>query len=77
MYQFGNLAMICAGRSDVLLQLVDGHVTIYVENGLGRQQFTAYWQDNAEVEKLIYELNHGSLRKEAFIWRNLLKQCAN
>ena len=33
MRQLGNLAIVCAGRSDVLLQIFQGQVTVHVGRG--------------------------------------------
>ena len=66
MLQLGNLAIICAERTDILLSINKGTVTVLVDSCAGGplQLFNVDWRDNEEIGKLIYELNHGSLRKE-------------
>ena len=65
MFKIGNLAIICAERSDVKLRIMSGKVTVIVGHGIKRQQFSMDWQDDTAIDKLIYQLNHGTLRKEA------------
>lgn len=65
MLQFGNLAMICAGRPDVSLAITNGSVTLCTGSGPERHQLAIDWRNNDEVSRIIYELNHGSLQKEA------------
>ena len=65
MLQLGNLAVVCAKRPGVLLQIMDGKVTVFSGCGPGRKQVSVDWQDNTAIENLIKELNFGSLSKEA------------
>ncbi len=65
MLQLGNLAVVCAKRPGVLLQIMDGKVTVFSGCGPGRKQVSVDWQDNTAIENLIKELNFGSLREEA------------
>jgi hypothetical protein len=46
MNQLGNLAIICARRSNVLMKILDGEATVCVGTGPGRQQLSAGWNDN-------------------------------
>ena len=65
MKQFGNLAVVCAKRSDgVLLQILDGKATVFLGVGSRRTSITVDWHDDNEVSKLIFELNYGKFREE-------------
>ena len=57
MKQLGNLAVICAQRPELLLQLRDGLVSVQAKN---RAAMEAVWNDDARIEKMIYELNFGA-----------------
>jgi hypothetical protein len=63
--KLGNLAVVCAQRPDVLLQIMDGTATLFVGSGPGRDRHVTDWRDDAKIEELIHELNFGTLRKEA------------
>lgn len=62
MFQLGNLAMICAKRHDIILQIKDGEAVVLVGKNK-KQVVVGCWDDN-KIDELIYELNHGSLREE-------------
>ncbi len=62
MSQLGNLAIVCAQRSDVLLVISRGDAIITVGKGDGQTSHKADWRDNERLEYLIRELNFGSLR---------------
>jgi short-subunit dehydrogenase involved in D-alanine esterification of teichoic acids len=74
MNQLGNLAIVCARRANVLLQILDGNATLCVGDGPERKSFVADRRDNARIEQLIYELNFGELavnKKEALQWKRM------
>ena len=56
MKQLGNLAVICAQRPELLMQL---------RGGLAAME--AAWNDDARIEKMIYELNFGAFSKERLV----------
>ena len=56
MKQLGNLAVICAQRPELLMQLRSGLVLVQAKN---RATMEAAWNDDARIEKMIYELNFG------------------
>ncbi len=64
MKQLGNLAIICAQRPELLLQLRGGLVLVQAEN---RAAMEAAWDDDARIEKMIYELNFGAFAKERLV----------
>ena len=59
MKQLGNLALVCANRSDVLLQIQRG--TVYFSIGMGTQMETISlaWDDDEKITALVRELNFG------------------
>lgn len=59
MKQLGNLALVCAKRLSTLLQIQDGMVSVYVGFGPDRNVLTARWDNDAEIERIIRELNFG------------------
>lgn len=61
MKQLGNLAIVCAQRSDVLLQILNGNATVFVGSGPDRKSITTDWGDDRKIAELIQELNFGSL----------------
>jgi hypothetical protein len=66
MKQLGNLAHVCAGRrKNVLLQILDGNVSVHVGEGPDKEVLTAKWTDDETVSKIIYELNHGRYSEKA------------
>ena len=52
MKQLGNLAVICAQRPELLMQLRDGLVLVQARN---RAAMEAAWNDDARIERMIYE----------------------
>ncbi len=59
MKQLGNLAIVCAKRPDVLLQIYDGYVSVHVGTGMQRTTMLAKWEDDEAISGFIYELNYG------------------
>ena len=64
MKQLGNLAVICAQRPELLMQLRDGLVLVQVKN---RAAMEAAWNDDTRIEKIIYKLNFGAFSKERLV----------
>lgn len=64
MKQLGNLAVICAQRPELLMQLRGGLVLVQAKN---RAAMEAAWNDDARIEKMIYELNFGAFSKERLV----------
>ena len=59
MKQIGNLAVVCAQRSDVLLQIQGKKVSIYVESGPQRKHISLTWDDDEMICNIVHELNYG------------------
>ena len=64
MKQLGNLAMVCARRPVTLMQLQDGRVTVYVGAGSERTALSTAWDNDAEINDIIRELNFGKYAVE-------------
>ena len=60
MKELGNLAIVCARRPEVLMQVHDGMAAVYVDTGSGRAVLHSAWNDDAGVRRVIHELNFGS-----------------
>lgn len=59
MKQLGNLAVVCAQRPEVLLQLHGGMVSIHVGEGPQRAALNAKWDDDKAISEIVHELNFG------------------
>ena len=59
MRQLGNLAIVCAQRSELLMMVHDNAVTVCVGTGPARRTLTASWNDDAEISRIIAALNFG------------------
>ena len=63
--QIGTLTIVCAKRKNVLLQILDGKVTVHVGEGPDKAHLSAEWNDDEKISGMIYELNHGKYSKNA------------
>jgi len=79
MKQLGNLALICARRRDALLQVSNGRATVFVGTGPDRCAIAAEWNDDARIERMIYELNYGKYaeKKGEFSCNTQLRKSAS
>lgn len=59
MKQLGNLAVVCAKKKDVLLQIHNGVVSVHYGAGPTRETATAKWDDDTAISAIVYELNFG------------------
>ena len=59
MSQLGNLAIICAKRENVLFQILDGIVTVYVFDDPDGGKMFADWKDDEAINEIACELNFG------------------
>ena len=67
MKQVGNLAVVCAKRPDMLLQIYGGNATVHIGLGSSRAVLTAKWDDDATINSIIHAINLGKFaeKKEA------------
>ena len=65
MKQLGNLAIVCARRRDVLLQILNGNATVFIGSGPERATLSTKWDDDDEVDRIIHALNYGEHRNVA------------
>ena len=63
MKQLGNLAIVCAQRPEVLMQIHGGIVTVHVGCGPERASLHMQWDDDAGVSRIVHELNFGKYRE--------------
>ena len=49
MKQLGNLAVVCAAKGDVLLQIHNGLVSVHYGEGPTRETATAKWDDDEAI----------------------------
>ena len=59
MKQLGNLTMVCARRPEVMMQLHEGKVSVYVGAGPERTVMGCAWDDDMTISRMIHELNFG------------------
>ena len=62
MKQLGNLAIVCAKRSDVLMQIQGSKVSVFVGQGPQREALHTRWDDDKKISDMIRELNYGKYR---------------
>lgn len=59
MKELGNLAIVCARRPDVLMQIYDGTVTVHVGAAPDRATLHSAWNDDDEIRRIVHEMNFG------------------
>ena len=59
MKQLGNLAIVCAQRPEVMMQLHGGKVSVFVGAGPDRAVMDSTWDNDAEISRIVHELNFG------------------
>ena len=57
--KLGNLAVVCAQRPDVLMQIYGSEVSVHVREGPERAVFSTKWDDDEAIQHIIRELNFG------------------
>ena len=57
MKQLGNLAVVCAQRPDVLMQIYGNEVSVHVGEGPERAVLSTKWDDDKTIQSIIRELN--------------------
>lgn len=64
MKQLGNLAIVCANRPEVLMQIYGGKVAVHVGADPDRAVMFTTWDDDAEITRIIHELNFGKYKSK-------------
>lgn len=59
MKQLGNLAMVCARRPEVMMQLHGGKVSVFVSTGPEQAVMDSAWDNDVEISRIVRELNFG------------------
>ena len=70
MKELGNLAVVCAGRMDILLQIYDGYACVYVGEGPERAYMIAPCNDDEALRQIVRELNFGRYAGERRLEQN-------
>lgn len=65
MKQLGNLAIVCAQRPEVLMQIHGGVASVFVGSGPERTVLHTVWDNDAAISGIVHELNFGRYAKEA------------
>jgi len=68
MKQLGNLAIVCAKRPEVLMQVHNGQVSVHVGAGPDRAVLHTQWDNDAEIGNIVYELNFGKYRERSMTY---------
>lgn len=63
MSNFFELVSVCAKREDILLQIYDGYVVIYVGEGPNRAYMTAKCGDEEKCKNLLHDIKEGKYSK--------------
>ena len=64
MKKLSELAIVCAKRPDVLLQIYEGFVCVYVGVGPERGSMVVKCDDDDAISRMLYELNSGKYTTE-------------
>lgn len=59
MKQLGNLAVVCAVRKDVLMQIHNGIVSVHYGAGPARETATAKWDDEKAISSIVQDIDLG------------------
>lgn len=63
MSNFFELVSVCAGREDILLQMYDGYIVIYVGEGPHRAYMSAKCTDKEKCKEFLKEITTGKYSK--------------
>ena len=64
MKELGNLAILCAQRTEVQMQVQNGQVSVCIDAEPARVTLHTQWDNDAEIEHIIHELNFGKYRSK-------------
>ena len=59
MKQLGNLAMVCARRPEVMMELHGGTVSVLVGADSEWAVMDSAWDNDTEISRIVHELNFG------------------
>ena len=59
MKQLGNLAMVCAQRPEVIMQIHGGKGSVFVGAGHERTVMVSAWDNDAKISRIVHDLNFG------------------
>lgn len=59
MKQLGNLAIVCAKRPEILMELHGGLVSVHLGHGPSWTTLYIPWDDDQMIQQTIHELNFG------------------
>lgn len=59
MKQLGNLAIVCAGKRNLVMQIFNGKVSVHAGSEAGGFHRIMAWDDDEEILDVIHELNFG------------------
>lgn len=63
MSNFFELVSVCAKREDILLQIYDGFIVIYVGQGPHRTYMKSKCGDEKKCKKFLHEIKEGKFSK--------------
>lgn len=63
MKELGNLAIVCARRPDMLMQICGSEVKVYVRTGTKSKALCSPWDNDAMIRRIIHELNFGEYKQ--------------
>ena len=58
MKQLGNLALVCA-RKDIVMVEIGGRVYVRYERGIESETLSADWDDDDAIDDIIHTINFG------------------
>ena len=61
---FFKLVSVCAKREDILLQIYDGFIVIYVGEGPHREYMMAKCGDEEKCKEFLHEISAGKYSKD-------------
>lgn len=64
MKELGNLAIICAKRMDLLLEINRGAVAVHIGSNPKQEIIRADWKDDKTIANIIRELNFGKYKEK-------------
>ena len=63
MSNFFELVSVCAKREDILLQVYDGFIVIYIGEGPHRAYMMAKCGDEEKCKEILHEIKNGKFSK--------------